>query len=150
MITLAEAMRDTNLLGAPFAAASFWTWHAVAKLLSGEQLDAREQALFAECTGRSRFPSKPVRRMVLLAGRRAGKDRFLSAVAVFAATLQEHKLSAGELGTVLLIGADRRQAQIMRRYCVGLTEAELIRRQVVRQTLEGTRISQRYRARGFD
>ena len=56
-----------------------------AKLLSGEQLDAREQALFAECTGRSRLPSKPVRRMVLLAGRRAGKDRFLSAVAVFAA-----------------------------------------------------------------
>jgi hypothetical protein len=136
MITLAEAMRDTRLLGAPFEAPSFWTWFTIAKLLSGEQLDDREQALFAECTGRSRVPSN-VRRMVILAGRRAGKDRFLSAVAVHASALCSHKLSAGELGVVLMIGADRKQAAIMRRYARGLCDVPLIRSQVVRETLEG-------------
>jgi hypothetical protein len=54
-ITLAEAMRDPQLLGAPFTASSFWTWYAVAKVLSGDKLDAREAELFRQCTGRYVF-----------------------------------------------------------------------------------------------
>lgn len=38
-VTLAEAMRDPALLGGPFQAPSFWPWHTVAKVLSGERLD---------------------------------------------------------------------------------------------------------------
>src|SRR6516225_199597 len=86
-ITLAAAMRDRQLLGGPFAPPTFWTWHAVAKVLSGEGLDDREAALFRQCTGRVRLPSGPVRCVILLVGRRGGKDRFLSAVAVHRAAL---------------------------------------------------------------
>ena len=36
-ISLAAAMRDPKLLGAPFQAPSFWTWHCVAKVISRGQ-----------------------------------------------------------------------------------------------------------------
>jgi hypothetical protein len=56
-ISLAAAMRDAQLLGGPFASPTFWTWAALAKVLSGERLDERETALFRQCTGRTRLPS---------------------------------------------------------------------------------------------
>ena len=43
-------------------------------------------------------------------------------------------MSAGEVPTVLLIGADRKQASILRRYCQGLIETPLLRQEVVRAT----------------
>jgi hypothetical protein len=136
-IGLAAAMRDPQLLGGPFTSASFWTWHAVAKILSGEVLDDREAALFRQCTGRTRLPSGPAYRMIVLVGRRGGKDRFLSSVAVHRAALTADWrviMSAGEQAVVLLLGADRKQAGILRRYCEGLLRAPLLAREVVRTT----------------
>jgi hypothetical protein len=135
MITLAAAMRDTNLLGAPFVAASFWTWHALAKVISGEKLDKREAELFRACTGRTKLPTGPVSSIILLVGRRGGKDRFLSAVAVYRAALAarwETIMSPGEQAVGLLLGADKKQARILRRYCQGLLAAPLIQALVSR------------------
>jgi hypothetical protein len=137
MISLAAAIRDTNLLGGPFTAPTFWTWKTVAKILDGEQLDEREAALFRQCTGRERLPQGPVHRMIVLAGRRAGKDRFLSAAAVHRAALWTDwntVMSAGESAVVLLLGADKKQASILRRYCEGLLRAPLLAPEVVRST----------------
>jgi hypothetical protein len=139
-ITLAKAMRDPKLLGGPFQAESFWPWHCLAKVISGEPLrDAREIELFERCTGRSRLPAGPVNNITLLAGRRAGKDRFLSAVAIFRAALANDWskfLSPGEQGTVLLIGSDKRQAKILRRYCRALVAVPMIAAEVSRATDE--------------
>jgi hypothetical protein len=138
-ITLAAAMRDPLLLGAPFQAPSFWTWHTVAKVISGEQLDEREAALFCECTGRTELPKGPVSNVTLLGGRRTGKDRFMSATAIYRAALAakwQEILSPGEVGVVILLGADRKQARILRRYCQGLLEAPMIKALVSRSTDE--------------
>jgi hypothetical protein len=82
-ITLTQAMADPELIGAPFQTSSFWTWKTVAKLVDGLPLtEPRELELFRQCNGRRRLPDKPVRRLITLVGRRGGKDRFLSAVAV--------------------------------------------------------------------
>src|SRR5215471_3407477 len=43
-------------------------------------------------------------------------------------------MSAGEQAVVLLLGADRKQAGILRRYCEGLLRAPLLAREVVRTT----------------
>jgi hypothetical protein len=137
MISLGAAMRDPNLLGGPFTAPSFWTWKTVAKVIDGEKLNEHEAELFQQCTGRERLPDGPVHRMVLLAGRRAGKDRFLSAVAVHRAALSADwgsMMSAGEAAVVLLLGADKRQATILRKYCQGLLRAPLLALEVVRST----------------
>jgi hypothetical protein len=127
LITLSRALSDVNLLGKPFQSRSFWTWKTVAKMIDGETLrEQREIDLFRESTGRSRLPIAPVRRLIVLVGRRGGKDRFMSAVAVWRAALcadwQKH-LSAGEQAVVLLLGADRKQARILRNYCEGLLDA---------------------------
>ncbi len=58
---------------------SFWTWRVIAKLIDGIPLtEQREIDLFEQCTGRSysRFNRRAVKRFIILAGRRAGKDRF--------------------------------------------------------------------------
>ena len=80
-ITLSQALTDLALFGKTFASPSFWTWRTVAKLIDGLPLtEPREIELFEQCTGRkyNRQARRAVRRLILLAGRRAGKDRFLS------------------------------------------------------------------------
>jgi hypothetical protein len=103
--------------------------------------EPREIDLFKQCTGRTQLPTKPVQRLVVLVGRRGGKDRFLSAVAVWRAALcanwRKH-ISAGEQAVVILLGADKKQAGILRRYCHGLLQAPLLAREVTRQTDEVT------------
>jgi hypothetical protein len=140
-ITLFAAMRDPKLLGVPFTSPTFWPWLTVAKLIDGLPLDEREAELFRACTGRTELPAAPVRRLYLLAGRRAGKDRFLSAVAVHRAALSANwraVMSAGEQAVVLLLGADRKQAAILRRYCDGLLAMPLLAAEVARRTDEIT------------
>ncbi len=142
-ITLSAALADPALLGAPFSSSSFWTWKVIAKLIDGLPLvEQREIDLFKECTGRSKLlsttaPFNPLRRIIILAGRRAGKDRFLSAVGVWRAALcadwRKH-ISAGEQAVVILLGADRKQAAILRRYCRGLLTTPLLAQEVTRQT----------------
>jgi hypothetical protein len=139
-ITLTQALADPDIFGTVFSAPSFWTWRVVAKVIDGEPLvEQREIELFRECTGRiyNRRTRRAARRLFLLAGRRAGKDRFLSAVgcwrAAIAADWREH-ISAGEGAVCLLLGADRKQAGILRRYCDGLLRMPLLAKEVTRQT----------------
>jgi hypothetical protein len=134
-VTLAAAMRDPLLLGAPFQAPSFWPWHTVAKVISGEKLDKREAKLFRECTGRTKLPKGPVSCIILLVGRRGGKDRFMSAVAIYRAALAaqwQKIMSPGEQAVGLLLGADKKQAKILRRYCQGLLAAPMLKALVSR------------------
>src|SRR5262249_29704925 len=103
------------------------------------KLDKREAELFEQCTGRryNRHHRRAVRRLIMLAGRRTGKDRFLSAVAVHRAALAANwaeVMSAGEQAVVSLLGADRQQAAILRRYCEGLLRAPLLKREVLRSS----------------
>jgi hypothetical protein len=141
-ITLSRALSDPALFGSVFGSPTFWPWKVVAKLIDGLRLtEPREVDLYRECTGRTALPTEPVRRLILLAGRRAGKDRFLSAVAVWRAALcvdwRQHQ-SAGEGAVVILLGADKKQAAILRRYCEGLLRAPMLAAEVARSTGEVT------------
>ena len=137
-ITLSHALFDPSLFGGTFSAPSFWTWKVVAKLIDGIPLrEQREIDLFHECTGRSKLPTKPVSRLFILAGRRAGKDRFESAVTVWRSALctdWRKWQSPGEGSVCILLGADKKQAAILRKYCQGLLAVPLLAREVVRQT----------------
>ena len=138
-VSFAAAMRDQRLLGASFRGASWKSWHTLAKLISGEPLDDEETALALQCTGRTRLPAKPPRRLYLLVGRRGGKSRFLAALAVWVAALaaEWQKLMApGEPAIVALIGCDKKQAAVLRRYADGLLQSPLLAGEVVRRTEE--------------
>lgn len=139
-ISLTDAMSDPSLFGKVFSPRSFWTWKVVAKLIDNIPLtEPREIELFAQCTGRSynRQAHRAIRRLIVLAGRRAGKDRFLSACGVWRAALCANwrkYQSAGEGAVVILLGRDKKQAAILRRYCRGLLQAPELKKQVIRET----------------
>ena len=141
-IGLLQAMTEPSLFGRTFAASSFWTWRVVAKLIDGLPLtEPREIELFEQCTGRkyNRPAQRAIKRLILLAGRRAGKDRFLSAVAVWRAALcadWRQYQSPGEGSVCILLGRDKKQAAILRRYCRGLLQVPSLAREVVRDTGE--------------
>jgi hypothetical protein len=141
-IKLTEAMTSPKFFGNVYSSPSFWPWRTVAKLIDGIALiEQREVELFKQCTGRTQLLSTTskgvLRRFAFLCGRRAGKDRFLSGVAVWRAALAadwRKYLSPGEQAVVLLLGADKKQAAILRRYCHGLLETESLQREVKRLT----------------
>lgn len=141
-ITLTQALTSPNLFGHVFASPTFWTWRVVAKLIDGIPLtEPREIELFKQCTGRTQLLSTSstgvLRRFALEVGRRGGKDRFLSGVGVWRAALAadwRKYLSPGEQAVVLLLGKDKRQAAILRRYCHGLLEVKELQREVKRET----------------
>ncbi|UCI09978.1 hypothetical protein [Mesorhizobium sp. B1-1-8] len=134
-------MVDDRLFGTTFSADSFWTWRTVAKLIDGLPLDRRERELFKQCTGRTKPPKGGVHRLILLIGRRGGKDRFLSAVAGYRALLASDwpkTLSAGEQAVVQLLGKDKGQGAILHRYCRGLVLASpVLSDQIVRDVGSG-------------
>jgi hypothetical protein len=141
-IRLTDAMLDPQLFGRVFNQASFWTWVVIAKLIDNIPLtEQRELELFERCTGRvyNRRSRRAVRRLILLCGRRAGKDRWLSSAAVWRSALcanwREH-ISAGEGAVALLLGSDKKQAGILSAYCHGLLETPLLAREVARRTTE--------------
>jgi hypothetical protein len=136
-ISLAQAMRDPRLFGDTFSAPSFWTWHAIAKLFSGEKLDEREAELFRTCTGRTKLPDGPIKTLIFLSGRRSGKDRFQSALGVWLAALAadwRKVMTAGEDAVVILLGSDAKQARILRKYCEGLLQVPMLAALVTRST----------------
>ncbi len=145
-ITLTQAMTDNNLFGKTFSSASFWPWKTLAKVIDNIPLvEAREVALFKQCTGRTQLLNRQdrqlLRRFILLVGRRGGKDRFLSAVAVWRCALcadWRQYLSPGETAVTILLGRDKKQAAILRRYCHGLLQVEALQREVTRQTTDVT------------
>ena len=141
-LTLTQSLADVRLFGKVFASPSFWTWKVIGKLLDGLPLtEPREIELFKECTGRTQLPNRHehrlLRRFILLVGRRGGKDRFESAVAVWRAALcadWQQYISAGEQAVVILLGRDRKHAAILRRYCQGLLQAPLLAAEITRNT----------------
>jgi hypothetical protein len=140
-ITLTQCLSDPDIFGNVFGDASFWTWKVIAKLIDGIELsEPREIELFETCTGR-KYSHRAFRRLIILVGRRGGKDRFESAVATWRAALaadwRQHQ-SAGEGAVVILLGADKKQAAILRKYCHGLLQAPLLANEVVRSTGEIT------------
>jgi hypothetical protein len=140
LLSFAAFLRDVRLAGPDFQQPTMWPWHALAKVLSGEELTRSEVALVKRCTGRSRLPRGAIiRTLVLLCGRRAGKSKFLSAFAVWVALFAHDwraVLSLGERGVVLLLAVDKKQAAVLSRYAAGICTGELIAPEVVRQTAE--------------
>ena len=68
-----------------------------------------------------------------MCGRRAGKSFILACVAIFIACFRDWRphLGPGESGTVMIIAADRRQARVIMRYCLGLLKSVPMLKQLI-------------------
>jgi hypothetical protein len=115
-----------------------WTpWFAFLRTLFGLELSENDLELFQACTGRSDAPDGAFTRAWLCCGRRSGKSRMLAMTAAFLAVFRDWRpyLSPGEVPTVMVIAADRKQARVIFRYTHEFIKA-LDGVSVVRETQE--------------
>jgi hypothetical protein len=83
------------------------------------------------------LPDKPSGEATLICGPRAGKSRTLALLAVYLAAFRDYsgRLAPGEMATVAVIAADRRQARVILRYVTGLLNAVPMLRDLVEEEL---------------
>jgi len=84
LITMRQALEDPKVFGKILEGSSWTPWRAGLIESRGEKILKPEQPLIEPLTGRTTFPTKPVRRFTCCVGRRGGKTR---AMAVYAAYL---------------------------------------------------------------
>ena len=120
-----RAMRDPNVFAAHFKGKTWDVWSAFLAALFALPMTPRQLALYQSHTGRTEPPRTPAHEAWLVIGRRGGKSFILAVIAVFLAAFKDWRpfLAPGEVGTVMIIAADRKQARVIMRYCVGLLKS---------------------------
>ena len=108
-----------------FRAASWQPWRAFLAALFGLPMSEDQLATYRHHTGRTEPPAAPFTEAALICGRRGGKSRILATIATYLAAFREYAphLAPGEVATIAVIAADRRQARTILRYVFGLFDA---------------------------
>lgn len=138
MIDILKAIDDKNLFKPWFKNPDSWrAWRVFLCALFGLPMDYEARQLFKECTKRNRIPTKKAEEAWMIIGRRGGKSFISALIATYIACFCDFQkyLQPGEVGTVLLVAADRRQAKILMRYILGLMRGTaLLAPMIVRET----------------
>lgn len=105
-------------------AESWAAWRAFLAALFGLPMDDAMLALYRRHTGRDAPPTAPFIEAALICGRRGGKSRILALIAVYLACFRDYApfLAPGEVATIPIVAADRRQARTIFRYVMGLID----------------------------
>jgi hypothetical protein len=143
-VNLLQALADEHLFAPLFAGASWHPWKTFLRALFALPLTGAELDLYQRHTERQAPPQQPFNEAALVIGRRGGKSRVLALVAVYLATFRDYTshLAAGEVATVAIIAADRRQARVIFRFITGLLDAvPMLRGMVDDQTAETINLS---------
>lgn len=122
--SIIEAMDDPELFGAHFVGPTWDTWRVFLAALFALPMTDEQIATYRRLTDRMKLPEKVSREAALICGRRGGKSRVLALIAVYLACFIDHGpyLAVGEVATVAVISADRKQARTVMRYIMGLLE----------------------------
>ena len=119
LITPSRAIADPNLLGRGFIGPSWHRWRAVLKAAYGEPLDMMEYRQF-KAVAQCEPPSKPVKELWCIIGRRGGKDSVASAIATTMAMSDYRQyLRPGEKATIVCLANGKNQARIVLGYIRG-------------------------------
>jgi hypothetical protein len=140
-MNILRAICDPKVFAQHFKNADTWVaWRAFLAALFALPMTEEQLTLYRKHTGRATPPSEALSEAWLVCGRRAGKSFVLALVAVFLASFRDWRpyLGPGEMGTVMVIARDRRQARVIKRYVHGLLHAvPMLRRQIEREDAEG-------------
>jgi hypothetical protein len=134
--TIDRALIDQRLLGAALGDIKSWlTWVAVLKAAFGQRLSEDEIHTFASVAGNRPPPTRRVRELWAIVGRRGGKSRIAAALAVYFATFVQHKLAKGEKGPVLVLAASLEQSRVVFGYTLAfLQESDVLRKEIAEAT----------------
>lgn len=145
-VTIRDAMTDPALFGGQFGGDSWSAWRALLSGFYGLPLDDAEAETFQGLTGRTEVPHSAHDELWMVVGRRGGKSQCAALMAVYEAAFRDHELSLapGEVATVAVLAADRKQARTVMRYVSGLIESNpMLRRMVTREDREAIELSNR-------
>jgi hypothetical protein len=143
-VTIIDALNDARLFKSDFPADTWRPWSAYLRAVFGLPLDSEALDLYRQCTGRQTPPSAAARESWTLVGRRGGKSRVAALIAVYLACFREYGkvLARGEIGTLPIVAADRRQARTVMAYVRGLIDGQpMLRRMVVKRTAESVELN---------
>ncbi len=121
-MNIIKAIHDPHLFKPLFRDVATWaSWVVFMKALFALAMTGDELALYQQCTGRQTPPSAPFREGWVPTGRRSGKSFIAALIAVFLACFRDYRphLAPGERAMILIIAADRYQAQNIFRYVKG-------------------------------
>lgn len=145
-ITILDAMDDAKLFGPWFRGKSWDAWRAFLCALFGLPMSEAQLELYRQHTGRTTAPTRQFREAQLLCGRRAGKSLIAALIAVYLAVFRDYApyLAPGEVATMMVIAADRRQARVILRYVKGfINGVPMLARMIQRETRETLELSNR-------
>lgn len=134
--TIADTLLDRALLGAALGNTQTWsTWIAVLKATFALPLDDSERATFNSVSGNRNPPTRRVRELWAVVGRRGGKSRVAALIADYVALFVKHKLAPGEVGMVLVLAASKDQATVVFNYALAFLESSpVLRREIANVT----------------
>ncbi|MEO5772565.1 MAG: hypothetical protein ABIQ32_00420 [Sphingomicrobium sp.] len=143
-VPLRQALSDPALLGRALGGDTWAAWRAILIAAMGEPLEAAELEHFRRLTGRAEPAEARAEELWGIVGRRGGKTRAMSTLAVYLACLCDwrDRLTTGERGLALCIAPDQRQAGIALGYAAGLiAEIPLLSPLLVGRTEDTLRLS---------
>ena len=140
-MNIITAMHDAKIFGEHFRrrSNSWLVWEVFLCALFALPMTPAQLAIYQQHTGRTTPPTTPFFEAWLICGRRSGKSFMLAMIAIFLAVFKDWKpyLGPGEVGTIMVIAGDRKQARMIMRYCLGLLKASpMLRRQIESVTRE--------------
>jgi hypothetical protein len=138
-VNILRAIRDSKVFGQHFKGDTWSSWLAFLAALFALPMTPEQLAVYQRHTGRTTPPAAPLSEAWLVCGRRAGKSFILAVTAVFLACFKDWRpfLGPGEVGTVMIIARDRRQARVIKRFVTGLLHAvPMLRQQIEREDAE--------------
>jgi hypothetical protein len=142
-VTLLDGLDDEAIFGHHFGP-EWDQWRTFCRAVFGLSLSPADLALYRSCTNREKPPTTQAREAWCIAGRRAGKSRLASVIAVYLAAFRDYTdvLSVGEVGTLPVVAADRRQARTCMQYISGLLdETPMLAALVVGRTADSVELS---------
>lgn len=145
-MNIIDTMTDPQLFAEQFDGACWDNWRVLLKALYALPLDGSELEVYHQLTGRTKAPTSPYKELWLAIGRRGGKSQNAALIAIYEAFFVDHqdKLSAGEVATVMVIAADRKQARSVFRYIKGLIEqCPMLKAMVLRENTESIELTNR-------
>jgi hypothetical protein len=138
-IDIVTAINDEALFQPWFRGETWNGWRAVLKAAFALPMSADEVEFFRSVAERDP-PTRRVKELWCVVGRRGGKDSVASVIAAHSAALfnEGHRLRPGERALVMCLATDRDQSKIVLGYTRSyFTDVELLKGMVQRETASG-------------
>jgi hypothetical protein len=128
-VNVLQAFTDKKMFGRWFGRGwlrgdSWAAWRSFLSAVFALPMDADAKEIYTRHTGRTDTPTEASREAFVIAGRRSGKSRIAAFIATYLAACVDYTgvLAPGEVGTVMIIAADRKQAGVILKYIIGFFE----------------------------